>query len=205
MAELAVQSVDSRLFTVLGVANRGQGYHPTLSDRIVPVVVLPLESAEADVGGDELFADDVVDAGYAFLGPNDAGAVAGQSAMLQIFNPSASAKRTYLDAIEFDQVAGSDTIYVQRYDTALAVLKANPTNRLLGGAASTSQLRAGNNAGLLGTTIRRYQVHATANGNDNVLRFHPPLVLTEGKGVHVHFSTVNTVGSASFHLREFPA
>jgi len=89
-------------------------------------------------------------AGRCFGGTGSIASVAAQNAHVQIFNPIASGITVLVRNLWADPFTAS-TIVVTHYNTALANLSTTTVNLLSGGAAPVAEIRAANNAGLLGS------------------------------------------------------
>jgi hypothetical protein len=137
-------------------------------------------------------------AGNAFALGDVVAPVAAQNSHIQLFNPVASGKQLIVRAV----ILGSGTtttLYLRRYDTALATLVGAGANLLIGGAAGVGAVRKTTNAGLLGTQILAFTVLA----NQPVYPVPDWFAeLSPGQGILVADGSVNTTVPSCFYWRE---
>lgn len=147
-----------------------------------------------------LFGDFETQQGFSFIWGANAGPVAAQNSILQIFNPVGSGKIIYVDKIAVSDSTATDRIELRQHNAALVgLLQTGQFPKNILGVAGTAQLRGGASAAGAGTVIdaKNCLVNAITEWN-----FKAPLRLTEGEGIHVDNFTVNHLLLGSFEWRE---
>lgn len=140
-------------------------------------------------------------ANQAFLGLRSDGAVAGQYAHSQLWNPVGSGKDLYLESMSVSS-STAQIITVGSHNVAYTEVSgpANTDNKLLGNAVGVAQLRGQNNAALLFTKASRFaRVLALT---DLSIQFREPVVIRPGYGAIAYCNVVNADLSVNFEWFE---
>lgn len=124
----------------------------------------------------------------AFIGLANAAQVAAQYPMSQLWNPAASGKNLYLEAVVFSST-GAQQVRIGHYNAAYAS-NGLVMNKRVGAGAGVGQTRQTNNVEQLATgSGLNYQVAANA---PQTVNFREPLMICEGFGVVVYGDLLNS-------------
>lgn len=138
-------------------------------------------------------------AGAAFVVAGVWGAVAGQYAHAQLWNPVGSGKHLVVRSIVASAGAAAGVVLNGYMSTQLTTLVKNAASKYVAAPVSASELRSQSSATLLFTGMG--SIEAQANQGGEMLRA-APLILPEGYGVAVAPYQVNTALSAQFEFEE---
>ena len=140
-----------------------------------------------------------VRSGRAFEGYGNAGAVAAQNALVQLFNPVGSGVTVIIRAAQvYSSTAQSPA--KTRFNTAFATNQSFVINFLNGGAAPKAQTRTLNQAGNNGSATGTFTILASTT-----FQVWPDWadVLAAGQGAHLYAPVVNTDLAVNFQWVEF--
>ncbi|MEW6258035.1 MAG: hypothetical protein AB1592_18940 [Pseudomonadota bacterium] len=139
-------------------------------------------------------------AGVAFFAGASAGAAAGFYSGVQLWNPAGSGKRIVVSRIFAGTAAGPSLMHVRSMTSALSVLDSSPSNKLIGGAASVSQVRkSSSEATIPGDLVMLFSM---ASSQKEAVELKEPVVLGDGFGLSVFVNAVNVTVTAAFELIE---
>lgn len=193
------------------ICEAGQGLRKPFT-RLIVQDVTGAANAGGILIGDTEFIDDRVTgtvdvndankssvlAGSAFMGYVGQAAVVGQYAEVQLWNPSA-AVLVIVEAIHITPGAAGVPINISRRAAALTAAS-NATNKLLGSAVSTGQLRSQSSVAPATASGLGYLIPPTTA----LITLQPkrPIVLPQNTGIGLHNETVNTQLNVTFEFSE---
>lgn len=124
--------------------------------------------------------------GAAFVGGAESPALAANYSHVQLWCPAASGKRLIVKKVwaSFPVAPATSHIELLTHNAALTTLVRSGLPKLLGGATSTAELRAQQNAAVIGT-VGAGGFYVGAN-SPLLIPFEQPIVIPQGYGLAVH-------------------
>lgn len=179
----------SELLRSLGVVYK-PGFELELGDVVVPVYSVNPGDVALSVAP---FADEWTETGKAHFARGSAGPVVGQMAYVQLFNPSASGVRLYVDG-GYNALSGSHAnIALHNVDNGGAA--GSLGSKYAGGTASVATVKTGTAAAVAGTVVGDIAINERAP-------FAAPFILNPGFGLTLWCPATNVQIVAGFEFRE---
>lgn len=136
-----------------------------------------------------------------FMGGGVLAAVAANYSILQLWNPAGSDVMVVLQSITGFGGASPDSLNLFVHNAALAGgVLATSSNKYVGGAAPSAEIRWANAAAIGGTKFANFVLNVDARR----LLFTEPIIIPAGQGVTVCRVTLNVDNSATFEWIELP-
>lgn len=128
--------------------------------------------------------------------------VAGQSSVVQLWNPSGSGKKLVVAQVAAAvNQAGSGILHVSYQSVALANVYGVPKNKLIGGAASIAQIRNASLVGMDGSAQYMCDLYC-AGQTHTPIKFTEPVIVLPGYGLQID-SAINSGISVSGQFEFF--
>lgn len=153
------------------------------------------------VSAEVTLADAYTAAEQTFLHSTAVAGVASKYSVVQLFNPAASGKKIYVEAVNV-LAFGAATRVILNQSNVVRALGAGSSNKTRGGASSVASMY-GDNLSAMGAGIF-HEMYLPANQSLRHV-FSRPVVLGEGKGVEMVIATVNQYLVAGYEWTQVEA